>query len=192
MLIIVVYLHNCLEFKNKIMWHRNIGVNRIVSVVLSSSDHCSLGVKEEGNPEVKRAGAGGWVTDREVWPWVQFDLRLSILRVKNVINVRDWKKLKKNLNFFFWIFLDQTDVHGTTPRAGLRRRPPSAYTGLRRGPAYADGPLGYAEAHLRRGATPTGTLGVAYADGKYRLRRGLWAVGVSAHSRSESRIQSLP
>ena len=36
----------------------DIGVNRIDSVVLSSSDDCSLDVKEEGNPEVKRAGAG--------------------------------------------------------------------------------------------------------------------------------------
>ena len=42
------------------------GVNRIDNVVLSNSDDCSLDVKEEGNLEVKRAGAGAWVTNREV------------------------------------------------------------------------------------------------------------------------------
>jgi alanine racemase len=41
---------------------------------------------------------------------------------------------------------------------------------------YADDHVGSLEAYLARGATPTATLGVAYADGLSRLRRGRAAV----------------
>lgn len=49
---------------------------------------------------------------------------------------------------------------------------------LRRGPGYADGNSGSAEADLARGAMPRAALGVAYADGQNRLRRGFPAVGI--------------
>jgi hypothetical protein len=61
------------------------------------------------------------------------------------------------------------------PCLGARRQ----YTCARR---YANGHVGSAEVDLARGATPTATLGVAYADGLSRLRRGRAAVSTRWHS----------
>ena len=104
--------------KNKEMWHHGRRVNRIDMLVLSSRCQFFHGSSSGGNREVKRAEAGvvwWWVTECEVWPRVQFDLILSVLRVKNVrLKSKHFKKLKKNLKkkfekkilkFFFWSVL---------------------------------------------------------------------------------------
>ena len=80
-----------------------------------------------------------------------------------------------------------------SPRGLARRGPvPSVYTVYAEGVLYAEGQRGYAEGGLRRGATPTAALGVAYADGKGAIRRGQAAVGVVVDSRSEpSRSMSV-
>jgi hypothetical protein len=89
------------------VWHQGPRVNMIDMVVLSTRYHFFLGSSSEWNREVKRAGAGavwGWVTDREVWPRVQFDLRLSIIRVKNVPCEIKKSNNSKKLNKKNWIF----------------------------------------------------------------------------------------
>jgi hypothetical protein len=81
-------------------------------VVLSTRYELLRGHSSEWNKEVKRARGGvvwGWVTDREVWPRPQFDQRLSVISVKNILIERlaiqrfkkIWKKnFKKNWTFF--------------------------------------------------------------------------------------------
>jgi hypothetical protein len=56
-------------------------------VVLSIRYNLFCGNSSRWNREVKRDGGRlvwGWVTDREVWPRLYFDQRLSAISVKNV------------------------------------------------------------------------------------------------------------
>lgn len=79
-------------------------------VVLSTRYNLLRGHSSEWNKEVKRARGGvvcGWVTDREVWPRLKFDQRLSVISVKNIpierlVRQTIQKKIKKKsifLNF---------------------------------------------------------------------------------------------
>jgi hypothetical protein len=77
-------------------------------------------------------------------------------------------------------------------RRGLRRRPPSAYHRYTEGHVYADGTRGSAETDIARGATPMVALGVDYADGLLRLRRGPVTISTSTDPCSEwERIDRL-
>jgi hypothetical protein len=77
-------------------------------VVLSTRYNLLRGHSSGWNREVKRAGGGvvwGWVTDREVWPRLKFDQRLSVISVKNIpierlVRQTIQKKIKKKFNFF--------------------------------------------------------------------------------------------
>jgi hypothetical protein len=90
-------------------------------VVLSTMYNLLRGHSSEWNKEVKRARGGvvwGWVTDREVWPRLKFDQRLSVISVKNILIKRlasqTIQKFKK-----IWIFFEKiiNYVDGATPRA---------------------------------------------------------------------------
>ena len=66
---IIVYLSNCLEFKNKELWHHGPRVNRVDRLLLSARCQFFKGSSSEWNQEVKHAEVGvvwEWVTDWEV------------------------------------------------------------------------------------------------------------------------------
>ena len=100
---------------NPDMWHNGIRVNSIDMVVLTRRYNQRSGTTGGWNREVKRARGGvvwGWVTDREVWPRLEFDRRLNVISVKNGQSERVTrqtirkKKLEKKLKQKFWKKID--------------------------------------------------------------------------------------
>jgi hypothetical protein len=135
----------------------------------------------EWNREVKRDGGGvvwEWVTDQKVWLRLKFDLRLSVISVKNILieilasqTIQRFKKIE-----LFWKNYKQ---HQTMPM-GLRRGQCRRHR-LRQGQKLRRQP---------NRATPRAALGIDYANDNCALRRGLSAVGVSQNSCSASVVIS--
>jgi hypothetical protein len=131
-------------------------------VVLSIRYNLLRGHSSGWNREVKHVGGGvvwWWVTDREVWPRLKFDQKLSVISVKNILIERlasqtiqrFRKKFKKNSNFFWKNYK-------------LCRR------GYTEGRSYADDQI-----ELHRGASTSRTaLGVDYADDNSVYAEGCW------------------
>jgi hypothetical protein len=142
------------------MWHSDIRVNRIDMVVLSTRYNLLREHSSGWNREVKCAGGGvlwGWVTDREVWPRLKFDQRLSVISAKNILierlasqTIQRFKKTEKKIKLFKKIYK-------------LCRR------GYAAGKAIG---IDYAESS-------------SYADDQIELRRGLLAVDISWNSCSD-------